>query len=344
MLAARYFAPRDVRLEEVTEPVARKDEVVLEVLASNMCGTDLKAYLRGHPLMKPPMTMGHEYAGVVSSVGPNVSRFKRGDRVVASNSAPCGQCGMCRKGSLTLCKVTQRELLGFSIPGSYAQFVRLPGRIVRKNAYKFSSSTSAAEIACAEPLAAVIHALDRVKARRGSWAAVIGSGALGLMFLQLLKQAGLHVLMVNRSSGRLEVAEKLGAEQVAKADESNLADFVRSSTNGMGADLVVEAVGRRETWESAFRAARNGGEVLLFGGCAAGTLVTFDAQKMHYGETNLIGSFHHEPSAFRRAVRSIESGRVKMKPLLSAKMKLEEIEEAFQRMERREALKITVVP
>ncbi len=344
MLAATYFAPRDVRLEEVTDPVARKNEVVLKVLASNMCGTDLKAYQRGHPLMKPPITMGHEFAGVVSSVGSNVSRFKRGDRVVASNSAPCGRCGMCRRGSFTLCEVTQRELLGFSIPGSYAEFVRLPGRIVRKNAFKFSSPTSAAEIACAEPLAAVIHALDRVKLRRGSWAAVIGSGALGLMFLQLLKQEGLHVVVVNRSSGRLDVAETLGADRVVEADESRLVDLVRGSTNGMGADLVVEAVGKRETWQSAFRAARNGGDVILFGGCAAGTEVTFEAQKMHYGETNLIGSFHHEPSAFRRAVRNIESGRVRMKPLLSARMRLEEIEEAFQRMERREALKITVVP
>jgi L-iditol 2-dehydrogenase len=344
MLAARYFAPRDVRLEELSEPEPRKDEVVLKVLASNMCGTDLKAYQRGHPLMKPPMTMGHEYAGLVSSVGSSVTRFKRGDRVVASNSAPCGQCGMCKKGSFTLCDVTQRELLGFSIPGSYAEFVRLPGRIVRKNAYKFSSSTPAAEIACAEPLAAVIHALDRAKPRMGSWAAVIGSGALGLMFLQLLKNAGLNVIMVNRSVGRLEIAERLGADQIVEADESNLVDSVRSATGGLGADLVVEAVGKKETWESAFRAARNGGGVLLFGGCAAGTNVSFEAQKMHYGETNLIGSFHHEPSAFRRAVKHIESGRVKVKPLLSARMKLQDIQSAFQKMEKREALKITVVP
>jgi L-iditol 2-dehydrogenase len=251
---------------------------------------------------------------------------------------------MCWRGSFSLCDVTQRELIGFSIPGSYAEFVRIPGRIVRKNAYKFSSSTPAAEIACAEPLAAVIHALDRVKPIRGSRVAVIGSGALGLMFLQLLKHAGLYVVMVNRSTGRLGVAERLGADRIIQADESNLADLVRGATDGLGADLVVEAVGRKETWESAFRATRNGGEVLLFGGCAAGTMVSFDAQKIHYGETNLIGSFHHEPSAFRRAVRYIESGRVKMKPLLDARMKLQDIQDAFQRMERREVLKIALVP
>ena len=344
MLAARYYAPRDVRLEHVDEPEAREGEVILKVLASNMCGTDLKAYQRGHPLMKPPMTMGHEYAGVISSVGSGVSRLRKGDRVVASNSAPCGVCEMCRKGSRTLCKVTAVEMVGFSIPGSHAELLRLPRRIVSTNAHKFSNSASPAEIACAEPLAAVIHALDRVEVQRNSWAALVGSGALGLMFLQLLKRAGAKVVMVNRSPGRLELAEKLGADRIVQADDSSLAEKVRDVTGGIGADLVVEAAGTKETWESAFQAARNGGEVLLFGGCSAGTVVSFDAQKIHYGETTLIGSFHHEPTAFRRAVKYIENGRVKVKPLLSSTMKLEEIGMAFQKMEQREALKISVVP
>ncbi len=344
MQAAVYYAPGDVRIEEVEEPAPKRGELVLKVLASNMCGTDLKAYQRGHPLLRAGMTMGHEFAGVVSESGPGVSRFKRGDRVVASNSAPCGKCEMCSRGSYSLCQTTQHELVGFSIPGSYASFVRVPERIVRRNTYKFSSAISPAEAACAEPLAAVVHALDRVSPRRNSWAAVIGSGALGLMFLQLLRKSGVRVLMVNRSPKRLEIAEKLGAERVLQADESSIAKKVRDATDGLGADLVVEAVGRRETWEAAFRASRSGGEVLLFGGCAAGTTVSFDAQKIHYAETNLISSFHHEPSSFRRAVAHIESGRVRVKPLLNLKMRITEIGEAFRRMEAREALKVTLVP
>ncbi len=316
--------------------------MVIRVLASNMCGTDLKTFVRGHPLMKAPMTMGHEYCGVVSAIGSAVERFRRGERVVASNSAPCGSCPYCKRGALTLCERIPQSLIGFSAPGSYAQYLKIPRLIVSRNAYRAPSSVSPEEMACAEPLAAAIHALDKVKVRRGTQAVIIGSGALGLMLMQLLKARHARVTMTNRSEGRLRVAERLGADEVIQVYGSDLVAKVRKSAN-VGPDLVVEAVGKKETWEDAFRIVRDGGQVLFFGGCAAGTLVSFDAGKMHYREVSTFGSFHHEPAAFNRAIRAIASGEVKVRPLLTHRLQLGEIREGFELMERREALKVTVM-
>jgi len=343
MLAARFYAPRDVRVEDVEKPVPRKGELVIRVLASNMCGTDLKTFVRGHPLMRPPITMGHEYCGVVTALGDDVRKFKRGDRVVASNSAPCGECQFCKRGAMTLCEKIPQTLIGFSRPGSYAQYLRIPSEIVSRNTYRAPVTISSEEIACAEPLAAAIHALDKVKFRRGMNVVVIGTGALGLMLMQLLKARYARVAMTNRSEGRLRVAERLGADEVIQAEGSDLVGKVRKHWS-IGPDLVIEAVGKKDTWEDAFRIVRDGGQVLFFGGCAAGTIVSFDAEKMHYGEVSTFGSFHHEPSAFKRAIRAIATREVKVAPLLTHRLQIREIREGFELMERREALKVTVMP
>lgn len=342
MKAARFHAPLDVRVEDVDEPVAGRGELVIRVLASNMCGTDLKSFLRGHPLMRPPVTMGHEYCGVVVDAGEG-ARFKEGESVVASNSAPCMRCEMCSRGSYSICTSIKQSLVGFSLPGSYAELMKIPAHIVSTNTYMFSGP-SPEEIACAEPLASVIHALDRVAVKEGETVAVVGAGALGLMFLQLLKSKGAKVIVANRSEARLEVAERLGADVLLCVSDDSLARKLRDATGGLGADLVVEAVGRKETWEACFMAARDGGTVLQFGGCQGGTTVEFDAGKIHYGETTIVGSFHHEPTAFRRAVSAIESGDVDVAPFLTHRVRLEEIMAAFELMKTRQAMKVSVIP
>jgi len=252
------------------------------------------------------------------------------------------ECEMCDRGSFTLCTRLEGRLLGFTLPGSHAEQVKVPRHIASSNTYKFKEAAPE-EIACAEPLASVIHALDRVRPRQGETAAVVGAGALGLMFLQLMKREGVRVLVANRSEERLGMAEKLGADEVMKVG-SELPEKVRDSTKGLGADLVVEAVGTKETWESSFKATRPGGRTLMFGGCAAGTEVAFDAGRVHYGETTIVGSFHHEPSAFRRAVEAIEARQVLVAPFITHRMKLEQIREAFDLMERREAMKVALSP
>lgn len=342
MKAARFYAPRDVRVEDVPVPVPGPGELLLRVKASTMCGTDLKSFVRGHPLMRPPVTMGHEYCGTVAECGRG-AKFRKGTMVVASNSSPCGECEMCSRGSSTLCPRMRESLVGFSVPGSYAEYLLVPKSIADNNTYRVRNA-SPEEIACSEPLAAVVHALDRVRVERGERVAIVGSGALGLMFLQLLKAGGAEVIVAERSAGRLAAAERLGADQVIRVGDDDLSEKVKRATDGLGADVVIEAVGGKETWEAAFRAARDGGRVLEFGGCAPGTKVTFDSGKLHYGETTVIGSFHHEPTAFKRAVNAIETRKVKTAPLITRRLRLDDISEAFRLMESREAMKVAIIP
>jgi L-iditol 2-dehydrogenase len=340
--AAVYRGIRDVRVEDVKEPVAGKGEVLVKILSSNMCGTDLKTYLRGHPLIKEGTVMGHEYSGVVIDADPSTA-FRKGDKVVGSNSSPCMECYICRKGSLSLCPLIKERLIGFSLDGSHSEFMKIPSNIVSRNLYRFEKSRPE-HIACAEPLASVIHGIKKLDIKEGEIAAVIGSGAIGLMFLQVLKLVGAKVIMTNRTEGRLEIAERLGADVTIKVKDDNISEMIRNQTDGHGADVVIEAVGRKETWEMSIKAARDGGRVLLFGGCARGTTVNFDAEKIHYGERKLIGSFHHEPESFRKAVELIEDGKVKMDSIIDKTIRLEDIAEGFAMMQDKNALKVSIKP
>jgi L-iditol 2-dehydrogenase len=342
MKAAVFYGSRDVRVEEIEPPKLNEDGLILKVLASNMCGTDLKTYVRGHPLIKKGTVMGHEYSGVVIDSSGSFP-FKRGDYVVGSNSVPCMECYICKKGSYSLCTNIKKKLVGFTVNGSHAEMISVPPEIVKRNMYRFNNSKPE-HIACAEPLASVIHGAEKLKVKEDETVAIIGSGAIGLMFLQVLKLNGAKVIMTNRSEDRLEVAEKLGADVLLKVGGEDIDSKIKNATGGNGADVVIEAVGKRETWEVSLKAARDGGRILLFGGCASGTFVSFDAEMIHYGERQLIGSFHHEPNSFRKAVELIEKGLVRLERIVDMKIRLDSIIDGFKMMEERKALKVSIEP
>ncbi len=331
-------------VERIARPAAGEGELVIRVLVSNTCGTDLRAWQRGHPLMRPPIVIGHEYCGVVKEVGKDVKKFNEGDMIVGSNSCPCMKCAMCKIGSLTLCEQIPNNLIGFSLPGSFSEYLRVPAHIVRGNTYHAPKGVSTEEVACSEPLAAVIHALDKVSVKRGMKVAIIGAGAIGLMFLQLLKGMAAYVVMTDGSLGRLKIAEGFGADKVVEVTQDGVVAPLKQATNGLGPDLVIEATGTKEGWENAFRAVRNGGMVLLFGGCARGTLVSFDATKLHYREITVMGAFHHEPGAFVRAIDAVSKATVSVKELITSKLSLLQINHAYEMMEKKEALKVAISP
>lgn len=332
---------KNIVLTHLEIPKPDEGEVLIKVLASNMCGTDLKTYQRGHPLIKDGTIMGHEYAGIVIESRTDI--FKKGDYVVGSNSSPCGNCFFCMKKSYSLCEKIKEELIGFTVNGSYAEYLKIPRRIAVNNLYKFKNSTPN-EIACSEPLASVIHASESIPISENDTVAIVGSGAIGLMFLQIMKSKGAKIIITNRTEERLRVAEKFGADVALRVDDTNLDSMIKSATGGKGADIVIEAVGKKETWEKSFNAVRDGGLVVFFGGCSKGTLVTFDSEKIHYGETKIIGSFHHEPKSFSKAVEMIESKKIDVKSLITKKIKLDEIVDGFNLMERKEVIKVSVEP
>jgi L-iditol 2-dehydrogenase len=342
MQAARFYGPRDVRLEYVDVPRAAAGEVVVKVEVALTCGTDLKTFQRGHPVLLKhfPSPFGHEFAGVVTEVGAGVAGFRPGMRVVAANSAPCHQCFYCHAGETNLCE--HLDLLN----GAYAEYINIPAAIVRQNLVVLPDRLTYREAAFCEPLACVLHGLDTVRLRAGDHVAILGAGSIGLLLVQVCKQAGARVILISRSASKLELARKLGADAVINLESARAHEGIirQLTTHGQGVELAIEAVGRPELWELAVTLTRKGGQAILFGGCEPGTSVSFETKVLHYGERKLIGVFHHTPNAIRRALGLIASRQLQLDPLITDVLPLADLGTAFQRMESHGALKMAIYP
>jgi L-iditol 2-dehydrogenase len=342
MRAALFYGPKDVRLETVDAPRAGTGEVVVKVEVALTCGTDLKTFQRGHPVLlkRFPSPFGHEFAGVVTEVGAEVEGFHPGMRVVAANSAPCHQCFYCRAGETNLCE--NLDLLN----GAYAEQIRIPAAIVRDNLLTIPDSLSFRAAAFCEPLACVLHGLDAVQLRPGEHVAILGAGSIGLLLVQICKRAGARVILVSRSAGKLELARELGADAVIDLDtvRSNEGAIRELTSHGQGVEVAVEAVGRPELWELAVALTRKGGSAILFGGCESGTTMTLETRALHYGERKVVGVFHHTPKAIRRALGLIASRQLQLDPLITDDLPLSDLGSAFTRMASHGALKMAIYP
>lgn len=345
MLAIRFYKPGELKAERVPVPEPGPGELLVKSSVALTCGTDVKMYKRGHPLANPPQIMGHEFAGTVAAVGKGVENFRIGMKVVAANSAPCNTCFYCLMHQPNLCEHLEENIVGFTWPGTYAEYVRIPERIVRQNTFQIPEGVALEHVASLEPLACVVHGWDLVDPVPGGSAVIIGGGPIGLLHAQLARLNGArNVILCDVVEQRLREAEKAGVDITVNSGSEDLGNRILNLTDGRGADLVVEAVGRPETWEIAPHLARNGGSVLLFGGCPSGTTVSFKTERIHYGELQIQGAFHHTPSAVARAFRLIVSGQVDIAPLISREMPLEQAEEALRLMGSGKALKIALRP
>src|SRR5438094_795542 len=204
MLAARFYAPLDVRLEQYPIPRPGAGEVLLKVAAATTCGTDVKTYLRGHPLLfrHTPAGFGHEVAGIVAATGTGVNQCTEGDTIVVANSAPCQQCFHCRRGRFSLCE----DLL--LLNGAYAEYLLVPERIVRQNLYHLAPGTSFIAAALTEPLACALHGVDACDIAPGDTIVILGSGPLGLLLIAISRLKGARTVITGRGTGRLALASQ----------------------------------------------------------------------------------------------------------------------------------------
>jgi L-iditol 2-dehydrogenase len=366
MEAARFFAPGDLRVETLHVAPPQQDELLMRVEVALTCGTDLKCFKRGHPVLLGalPSLFGHEGAGTVVAIGKNVSHFKPGDRVVAANSAPCGQCFFCEHQQPNLCE--QLVLLN----GTYAQYITLPVPIVARNTYQIPESLSFEKAAFVEPLAVALRGIvetsplltERYQNRRAlspadyqPTLALLGIGPIGLLMAKVASLMGVRVTAIGRSPLKRALAKAFaGVETTIAIDATSPLleemDAIRKTytPDGRGFDVVIEAIGLPEMWQAALRLVRRGGTVNLFGGCPGDSTVQLDTKRLHYDEITLKSLFHHTPFYIQEALRLLSepdpAHRIDPTPLITTRLPLTKVNDALQMMSAGEAVKVALFP
>jgi L-iditol 2-dehydrogenase len=247
---------------------------------------------------------------------------------------------MCQKGKYNLCENM------IWLWGAYAEYIKVPARTVLVNMQEIPSHVSFEEAAITEPLACVLHGVEEANVKLGDTVAVIGAGPIGLLHLLTVKKMGAEkIVMIDLVDERLNVAKELGADETINAGKENSVEKVQQLTGGYGADIVIEAIGSPVTWEQALRLARKGGTILEFGGCPPGTEIKLNTEMLHYGELTVLGAFHTTPLHFRKALNLISSRTVDVRPLVTKRMRLEDIKQAFEILSTsKNEIKIVIAP
>jgi L-iditol 2-dehydrogenase len=343
MKAVQFYAPGDIKYTEVDVPSIRPTEVLVKVDTALTCGTDVKTYRRGHPVLikKVPSGFGHEFSGTIEEAGSEVDKFAAGQRVVAANSAPCNNCYYCRSSRQNLCE--NLEMLN----GAYAQYIVIPKNIVEQNMIVMPDDISFEEAAFTEPLAVVLHGIERSDIDFGKTVGVIGLGPIGLLFVKLAKLRGARVIAMGKNPLKLQLARDFsGADEIVDLTRyENPEKVVRDLTPGKsGLDVVIEAVGLPEIWERAISITRKGGTVNLFGGCASGTKIQIDTGRLHYDELTIISVFHHTPFHVSLAFRLIANKMLDLKQLITETLPLQKLQNALEKHETGQVIKVAIKP
>ena len=342
MKALLLSSYKNLELADLPAPTPAPDEVLIRVAACGICGSDVHGYDGSSGRRIPPIVMGHEAAGTISTVGSAVKTFASGDRVTFDSTVYCGECPNCRRGNVNLCD--RRQVLGVSCgdyrrPGAFAEFVAVPARIL----YRLPDNFPFAEAAMLEAVAVAIHGVNLAQLAPDSTALVVGAGTIGILTLQALRAAGCSkVFVTDVDTQRLALTKKLGATEILLSDDSLLPQILER-TNNEGVDVALECVGRNETVAASIDATRKGGIVVLVGNIAPN--VNLPLQKVVTRQIRLQGSCA-SAGEYPQAIEWMASGKIQVKPLITAIAPLEEGPRWFERLHAREPnlLKVVLTP
>lgn len=332
MSALVLEAPGKLHLRRVPVPEPGPGELLLRVKAATTCGTDLKAYLRGHQMIPMPGLLGHEYAGDVAIAGPGAP-YHMGDSVMGVHSAPCLSCFWCKHGQENLCE----SIMATKVLGAYSEYLLVPARIARLNVFRKPPSLPYEIASLLEPLACVAQGISMLPLHGDTRALVIGPGAIGLMFVAALRTQGVtEITLAGRNPNRLSIGERFGARTVPVAE---------IPTGGLqGFDVAIECTGQVEIWEKSVAYVRRGGTVMLFGGCPAGSRVGFDTARLHYDQITLLSPFHFGTNAVQVARDWLSNPVVDYSLLISGERALDEGARVFEDLRAGKGVKYVFKP
>ncbi|MCU1514403.1 MAG: alcohol dehydrogenase [Microbacteriaceae bacterium] len=346
MKVAKFYAPGDIRLEDVAEPRVSVGEVKIRVRNCSTCGTDVKISRSGHPNMTPPQVMGHEIAGEITDIGGGVNGWAVGDRVQVIAAIPDGTCPDCLAGKLSVCP--NQVSMGYQFAGGFAEFMIVPREVLRVDGLnRIPEGLSFAEASLAEPLACVLNGQELARVGEGDVVVVVGSGPIGCLHVLLARARGASkIILVDINTERLAEAAAIVKPNVTIASAmTDAVQAVLDATGGRGADVVITAAASATAQEQGLRMLARQGRLSLFGGLAKDSPnITVDSNLVHYRELTIVGVNGSSPAQNKRALQLIASGAVPVHDLITHRMPLGDVLEAIEIVARGEAIKVTIEP
>jgi L-iditol 2-dehydrogenase len=337
MKTARGFG--NLELRKLDDPKPKRDEVLIEVAAAGICGTDIHIK-HDQAFYTPPVVLGHEYSGTVADVGSDVTSVEIGNHVVSPATAYCGKCHQCKTGHMNRCTAEDKRILGTSkANGAFAKYLVVPEYII----HKVPQNVSLEAAALAEPFACVVHSvIDKTPICPGDTVVVQGPGTMGLMATQIAKSMGagkVIVTGVTSDKWRFDIAKKIGADMTIDVlAGSDPVDLVRAETDGCGADAVIEASGACVACTQALDFVKVAGHVTLLG--VRGQPANIDLDPIITKELTMSGTWGTLPSSWVTTLRLMSSGKVDVSPLITHRISLSEWEKGFELMESQKAIKV----
>ncbi|WP_040161414.1 zinc-binding dehydrogenase [Nigerium massiliense] len=343
MRAAVFTGPGSIELQDIETPSAGPGEIVIKVEAATLCGTDLRIRSGAKSAgVVPGTVMGHEIAGRIEQIGEGVEGYEVGRQATVAIVVACNHCPQCLDGREHLCD--HLRLFGYAINGGFAEYVLVPADVVANgNVVQATKELPPTHLALAEPLSCCLNAHAQYRVEPGDTVVILGAGPIGLLQLQLAKMSGArNIVVTNRSAGRREVAERLGATHVVSPDD--VAAAVAEATGGRGADAVVVCIGANELATTALELARPGGRVNYFAGFSKGTSADVEVNLIHYKELTVTGGSNARRADVVRAVKVLESGVIDGDAIVTHTFSLDDIADAYQAVEDKLGVKIAVTP
>ncbi len=340
MRVAVWYNNRDVRLEERPVPRSGAGEVLVRIIASGICGSDVMEWYR---IDRAPLILGHEIAGEIAAVGEGVEKYKIGDRIAVAHHVPCNTCHYCLNNNHTACETLRRTNFD---PGGFAEYVRLPKINVEQGIFLLPDDMSFEEATFIEPLACVLRAQRRANIQPGQNVLVIGSGISGLLHIKLARALGAgHIVAVDINEYRLKSARKFGADTIFNAGKYS-PERLREINNGYLADVVIVCTGAVTAVAQALASVERGGVVLFFAPTGPGVTVPLSINDIFWRtEVTLTTSYAGSPADYEKALELIQSQRVKVKDMITHRLKLAETGIGFKLVsEARESIKVIIFP
>ncbi len=348
MKALRFYAPGDVRLEDVPEPVCGPDEVKIKVKNCSTCGTDVKIRNNGHVNITRVTTMGHEVAGEVVEVGADaLGGFAIGDRVQVIAAVPCGDCHECKKGWMEVCQ--NQTSVGYQYDGGFAEYMIVPSQVLKVDGLnRIPEGVGYDEASAAEPFACAINAQEQLGIEEGDFVVVFGAGPIGCMHIRIAR--GVHkagtIVLVDINAERLAMsAEAVNPDLTIDASSVNVVEEVLRLTEGRGADVIITATPANINQEQAIAMAARNGRISFFGGLPkTNPMIACDSNLVHYRQLHIHGANGSAPAHHKRALEYIASGQIPVKDLITRHVPLSNVLDAFDIVAKGEAIKVTVEP